>query len=326
MKLKRRDVLTVFGASLMLRALPAWAQKSVPRLAWFSFGDARSVEGMLAAFTKGMQQQGFVVGKNVVIDVYTAQFSRDKAHQLAADIVASRPDVIVTQGYAVRAVTQLTKTIPVVTGFSGDLVAAKLVASLARPGGNVTGIQFMAPELVGKRLELLKELLPKLGRVGVIADPGHAGEQLERAAAQSAADKLQIRMDYFPVKSVAEIDTALESARAGGAQALTVFPDTITMAGRERIAAYALKHRLPSVSGWDVYGEAGMLLMYGPNLNVCWSRLAYHVDRILKGANPAELPAEMPTTVEMIVNLKTAKALGIAVPPSFLLRADRVIE
>lgn len=324
--MKRREVLTILGSSLVLRALPAWGQKGIPRVAWFSQGDARTVEGFVAAFTKGMQQQGYVVGRNVAIDVYTAQFSREKAHQLAAEIVASRPNVIVTQGYAVRAVTQLTRTIPVVSGFSGDMVEAKLVASHARPGGNVTGIQFLAPELVGKRMELLKELLPKLGRVAVIADPGHAGEQLERAASQAAADKLQIRMDYYPVRSLVEIDPALDAARAAGAQALMVFPDTVTLAARERIADYALKYRLPSVSGWDSYAEAGLLLMYGPNLKACWSRLAYHVDRILKGANPAELPAEMPTTVEMIVNLKTARAIGIAVPQSFLLRADRVIE
>lgn len=324
--MKRREMLTLMGSSLLLATMPARAQTALPRVAWFSFGGARTVEGFVAAFTKGMQQQGYVVGRTVAIDVFTAESSQERAHQLAAEIVASRPQVIVTQGYAVRAVAQLTKTIPVVSGFSGDMVEAKLVASQARPGGNVTGIQFLAPELVGKRLELLKELLPQLRRVAVIADPGHAGELLERAASQAAADKLQIRMDYFPVKSVAEIDGALEAARAAGAQALTVFPDSITLAGKDRIAAYATKHRLPSVSGWDVYAEAGLLLMYGPNLKACWSRLAYHVDRILKGANPAELPVEMPTTVETIVNLKTARALGIAVPQSILLRADRVIE
>lgn len=324
--MKRRDLLKLTGAALALVALPVCAQKRMPRVAWFSYGDALAVENMLAAFTKGMQQQGYTVGRNVAIDVYMGEFSQEKTHKLAAELVAKPPDVIVTQGFAVRAVAQRTTTIPVVSGFSGDMVEAKLVASHARPGGNVTGVQFLAPELVGKRMELLKELLPKLERVAVIADPGHAGQHLERAASQAAADKLQIRMDYFPVRNVAEIDAALEAARAGGAHALVVFPDSVTLAGKDRIAAYALKHRLPSVSGWDVFGEAGLLLMYGPNLNVCWSRLAYHVDRILKGANPAELPVEMPTTVETIVNLKTAQALGIAVPQSFLLRADRIIE
>ncbi len=325
--MKRREVLAILGSSLTLATLPAWGQKKrIPRVAWFSYGDARSVEGMLAAFTKGMQQQGYVAGKNVTIDVLMGEFSQEKTYQLAAELVANPPDLIVTQGFAVRAIMQRTRTIPVVSGFSGDMVEGKLVASHARPGGNVTGIQFLAPELVGKRMEMLKELLPKLNRVAVIADPGHAGEMLERAASQAAADKLQIRMDYYPVKSLPEIDAALESARAGGAQALVVFPDSVTLTGKERIAAYAIKHRLPSVSGWDVFAEAGLLLMYGPNLNACWSRLAYHVDRILKGAKPAELPVEMPTTVEVIVNLKTAKALGIAVPQSFLLRADRVIE
>lgn len=324
--MQRRELLTALGFSVMLKALPAWSQGNVPRVVWFSYGDARSVEGMLAAFTKGMQQQGYVVGRNVTIDLVMGEFSQEKTYRLAEQLVARPPDVVVTQGFAVRAVMQRTKTIPVVSGFSGDMVEAKLVASLARPGGNVTGVQFLAPELVGKRMELLKELLPKLDRVAVIADPGHAGQHLERAASQAAADRLKVRMDYYPVKSVAEIEAALETARASGAQALVVFPDSVTLAGKDLIAAYALKHRLPSVSGWDVYADAGLLLMYGPNLNVCWSRLAYHVDRILKGAKPADLPAELPTTVEMIVNLKTAKAIGIAISPSFLLRADRVIE
>lgn len=324
--MKRRDLLRLAGAALGLAALPARAQKAMPRVAWFSFGDASTVEGFVAAFSRGMQQVGYAVGRNLALDVFTADSSRERAHQLANEIVASRPAVIVTQGYAVRAVAQLTKTIPVVSGFSGDMVVAGLAASHARPGGNVTGIQFLAPELVGKRMELLKELLPKLGRVAVIADPGHAGEQLERAASQAAADKLQIRMDYHPVKSMAEVEPALEAARAGGAQALVVFPDTVTLAAKDRIAAYALKHRLPAVSGWDVYAEAGLLLMYGPNLKACWSRLAYYVDRILRGDAPGDLPIEMPATVETIVNLKTAQSLGIAVPQSFLLRADRVIE
>lgn len=324
--MERREWMVLFGGAMVLAALPAWGQKRIPRVAWFSYGDARSVEGMLAAFSKGMQQHGYVLGKNVAIDVIMGQFSQERTHQLAAELVANPPDIVVTQGFAVRAMTQRTQTIPLVSGFSGDMVEAKLVASHARPGGNVTGIQFLAPELVGKRMELLKELLPKLGRVAVIADPGHAGQQLERAASQVAADTLQIRMDYYPVRSMPEIDTALESARANGAQALVVFPDSVTLAGKDRIAAYALKHRLPSVSGWDVYAEAGLLLMYGPNLNACWSRLAYYVDRILKGASPAELPVEMPMTVEMIVNLRTAKALDIGIPQSILLRASRVIE
>lgn len=324
--MRRRQLLTILGSAIVAAALPARAQRPLRRVVWFSFGDARTVEGFVGAFTRGMQQLGHVVGSNVAIEVFTADSSRERAHQLAARIVAMNPEVIVTQGYAVRPLRELTRTIPIVSGFSGDMVEAKLAASHARPGGNVTGIQFLAPELVGKRIEMLKLLLPGLDRVAVIGDPGHAGEMLERRATQAAADTLKIRLGYFPVTSVAEIDAALDAARASGAQALTVFPDTVTLAGKERIAAYALRHRLPAVSGWDVYAEAGLLLMYGPNLNACWSRIAYHVDRILKGANPADLPIEMPTTVEVIVNLKTARALGIAVPPSVMLRADRIIE
>jgi putative ABC transport system substrate-binding protein len=322
----RRRLLTMLGSTLALAAWPVRAQKDVARVTWFSYGDARSVEGPLAAFNRGMQQHGYVLGRDVTIDVLMGDFSQEKTHRLADELVARPPRVVVAQGYAIRALAQRTTTVPIVSGYSGDIVEAKLVASHARPGGNVTGIQFLATDLVGKRMELLRELLPQLARVAVIADPGHAGMKLERAASQAAADKLQVRVDFHPVKSAAEIEPALDAARAGGAQALVVFPDSVTLAGRDRIAAYAIRHRLPSISGWDSFAEAGLLLMYGPNLSACWSRLAYYVDRILKGAKAADLPIEMPTTVEMIVNLKTAKAIGTAVPRSLLLRADRVID
>lgn len=322
----RRHALQVLGSALALGAWPSRAQKAVPRVAWLGYGDARSVEGPLAAFTDGLRQRGYTVGRDVAIEVLTGDFSQERTHQLAAEIVERAPRVIVAQGFAIRAAMQRTKTIPIVSGYSGDIVEAKLVASHARPGGNVTGVQFLATDLVGKRMELLKELLPGLGRVAVIADPGHAGLHLERAASQAAADKLQVRMDFHPVTSVTEIEPALDRARAEGAQALAVFPDSVTLAGRDRIAAYAIRHRLPSISGWDSFAEAGLLMMYGPNLRTCWSRLAYYVDRILNGANPADLPIEMPTTVETIVNLRTAKAIGIAVPRTLLARADRVIE
>lgn len=162
--------------------------------------------------------------------------------------------------------------------------------------------------------------------MAVIADPGHAGQQHECAASQAAADELRIRTDYDPVSNQPELDAALETARLAGAQALVVFPDSVTNAGRDMIAAYALKHGLPSVSGWDSYAEAGLLLMYGPSLSACWSRLAYYVDRILKGAAPADLPVEVPMTFETIFNLKTARSLGIRIQESLLVRADRVIE
>jgi putative ABC transport system substrate-binding protein len=324
--MKRRTLLAFLSCSLVILPLPALAQKELPRVVWVSLYDARTVEAFVKAFREGMQQQGYVDGQNVQIKVALGQFSREKLEDLAAEVVQERPAVIVAHGYAVRPVTRHTKTIPVVSGFSGDLVQAKLIESYAHPGGNVTGIQFLAPELVGKRLELLKELLPRLNHVAVIADPGHAGEALERAASQTAADKLRIRMDYYPVKSVQEVDAGLESAHASGGQALLVFPDSTTFAKRERIATFAIERRLPTISGWDVYAEAGMLMMYGPSLKACWSRTAYYVSRILKGANPAEIPVEMPNTVEMIVNLRTAKALGINIPQSLLLRADRVIE
>lgn len=324
--MKRRDLIGFLGWSLAAAALPAGAQQPPPLVGWISAGASGSVQSYMQAFRGGMRELGYVDGRNVVIDVSLGQFSPERTAQLASELVAKKPAVIVANGWAIRTVSRMTKTIPLVVGHSGNLVDAGYAASFSRPGGNVTGISFMSIELVGKRIELLKEILPRLARVAVIADPGHAGEHRELAASKAAAEQLGIRIDYYPVRNPAALDGALDSARASGAQALVLFPDAVTYPNRERIAEFALKHRLPAVSGWDAYAEAGLLFSYGPNLRATWGRLAYYVDRILKGVNPAELPVELPMTVEAVVNLKTAKALRIAVPQAVLLRADRVIE
>lgn len=324
--MKRRDWLRFLGLSIAAAALPARAQQPIPRVAWLSAGASGSVESYMQAFRDGMRELGYVEGRNVVIDVSLGQFSPERTAQLAAELIEKKPAVIVANGWAIRSVSRLTKTLPIVVGHSGNLVDGGYAASFSRPGGNVTGITFMSLELVGKRIELLKEILPRLARLAVLADPGHAGEHRELAASKAAADQLGIRIDYHPVKNLAELDAALESARASRVQALVVFPDGVTFPRRERIAEFALKHRLPAVSGWDAYADAGLLFTYGPNLRASWGRLAYYVDRILKGANPADLPVELPTRVEMIVNMKTAKALRVSVPQSVLVRADRVIE
>ncbi len=324
--MKRRSILRYLGASAAAVVLPVAAQAQVPSVVFFGQADEKSMASFVDAFRRGMRERAYVEGRDVNIEVFTAAYSAERAEALAGQIIAKRPAVVVLQGGASRTMSRLTKTIPLVTGFSGDIVSAGLVESLARPGGNVTGMQFMSLELVGKRIELLKEIVPRLARVAVISDIAHPGEEREREASQAAADRLGIRVKHYPVTKPAELDTALEAARASGTQALVFFPDSISFGQRERIAAFALKHGLPTVSGWDAYAEAGFLLIYGTSLRAAWARTAYFVDRILKGAKPAQLPVEMPSTVETIVNLKTAKALGIAIPQSVLLRADRIIE
>ena len=245
---------------------------------------------------------------------------------MAADAIASKPDLIYAQHGAVSAFAKLTKTIPIVAVFSADMVEAGLVQRLARPGGNITGVQLMNNELVGKRIEVLKEIVPSVKRLAVLAWPGHPGLNSERDATMAAARQLGVSASFYPVSNIQEVDAALDAARAAGADSLLLFPDPVTLASRERIAAFALRHKIPLVGGWDNYALAGGLVSYGPDLREAWRRAASFVDRILKGAAPSSLPIEMPTLFELVVNRKTAKALGVKIPQTVLVRADRVIE
>ena len=324
--MKRRQVFRFVCGTLAAAALSVRAGSRTPLVVWVSHADEESMAEYLKAFRAGMRDIGYSEGRNISIEAYSGGFSRPRTEQLAAEIIGRRPAVVVAQGYAIGAMFKQTKTIPIVCGASGDLVESGLVASLARPGGNVTGIQFQALELVGKRVQLMKELVPQLTRVAVIADPQHSGERGERAATQAAADRLGLRLDYFAATNPAELDAALATARASGARAIVFFPDSVTYGRRERIAAFGIAHRLPTISGWDAFAEAGLLMAYGPNVKAAWARMAYFADGILKGRLPAQLPVEMPHVIQAVVNLRTAKAIGIAVPPSFLVRADRVIE
>lgn len=190
----------------------------------------------------------------------------------------------------------------------------------------MTGVQLLDFDLVGKRVEILKEIMPSLKRIAVIASPLHPGEPRERNETMAAAKRLGIDVSYHPVKNASELEGGLEALRAAGAQAIVSFPDGISLPFREKIAAFALRHRIATVSGWDVYAAAGHLVTYGPNVRATYGRLAHYVDRILKGADPAALAVELPTTFQLIVNLKSARALGLQVPQSVLLRADLVIE
>ncbi len=324
--MRRRDFLRLTGLAASAAALPVLAQPPLPLVVWLSYADEKTVESYFKAVQNGLRSRGLVDGRTIRLETYYAQFSKERVQQMIPEIIAKNPAVIVVQGAAIKPMTEATKTIPLVIGTSGDMVAGKLVTNLARPGGNVTGVQFLAIDYVGKRMELLKEIFPRLKRVAVIADPGHAGETDERAKTLAAAERLGIRVDYKPVTNPVELQAALDSAPGSGVEALVAFPDSITFGPRKRIADFAIQHKLPTVSGWDAYADAGFLLIYGPSMTAAWERMAYFVDRILKGAKPADLPAEMPSVIEMIVNLKTAKALGIEVPQKVLLRANRVIE
>jgi putative ABC transport system substrate-binding protein len=285
-----------------------------------------SVTMPLAAFREELKALGYIEGRNISFDVGYGEFSRERTRKLSAEAMAKKPDIILASHGAVHTFSDLTKTTPIIAIYSGDMVEAKLVKSLARPGVNITGVQLLGFDLVGKRIEILKELVPSIKRLAVFAMSAHPGVTQEREVSVAAAKQLGISIDFFPLTNPQELDAGLVSAQAAGVNGIVLFPDPITLSGAPRIAAFALKHKLPVVSGWYNYPEAGGLVSYGPNMRQAWRRAASQFDRVAKGADPATTPIELPTIVELVINLKTARALGVKIPQAVLLRADRVIE
>jgi putative ABC transport system substrate-binding protein len=276
-----------------------------------------------------LRELGWIEGRNLTVGLYWA--GRDDMDAVARDLMASNPEVIVTQELMVFPVQRLKSAVPIVFGFSGDPVDGKLVESLARPGGNLTGMSYLALELVGKRVELLKKWLPQVQRVAILARPQHPGEHLERQASEEVVRKLGIELSYFPIpfvpiRDLPELDKTFRNVAQSGCDALIVFPDAGMFDVSDRIARFALEAKLPSVSGWAPFAKNGLLLTYGPNLRDLYRSLGRYVDRILRGAKPTDLPVELPTNFEFVINAKTAKALGLAVPSALLALADEVIE
>jgi putative tryptophan/tyrosine transport system substrate-binding protein len=246
--------------------------------------------------------------------------------ELATELVQEKVEIIVAAGSGAPAAKMATGTIPIVFLYSGDPIEAGLIDSLARPGRNMTGITWLAFELVGKRLEILKEAVPRVSRVAVLASPAHPGEQRELRETQSAARALGTTLLYNQVKDTADVTAAFDTILKEKANALLVFPDPVTNGHREQIAEFAMKHRLPSMFGRKELVEAGGLMSYGPKLEEVYRRIPVHVDKILKGAKPAEVPTELPTKFEMFINLKTAKQIDVTIPPNLPARADKVIR
>jgi putative tryptophan/tyrosine transport system substrate-binding protein len=296
------------------------------RVAWVSPTRAADGSLFLDELRYGLAELGYTDGRHVRLEAHWGDNARDQLDKVVAAVVASAPHIIVAQGGAAPPMRQATSTIPVVFGYSGDPVEAGLVSSLARPGGNMTGISYLALDLVGKRIELLKEVLPALKRVAVLANPQHPGDHAERRASQTAATALGVSLAYFEARNAAQLVEALAAIEKSGSEALVLFPVQTVIANREKIAAWSIRNRVPTISGWAQFAEGGNLLSYGPNLKQSSRRLAFYVDRILKGARPSDIPVELPTRVEFVANVRAARALGIAIPATVLLRADRVIE
>ena len=277
------------------------------------------------SFRRGFADLGHIEGRNVRYE-YRSAPDRAGLRDMAAELVRLKVDVLVAAGVAAFMAKAATASIPIVFGFSGDPIQAGLVDGLPRPGHNMTGLTFLAPELVGKRLDLLKEAAPAISRVAVMAFSGHPGERSEWRAWEEAARALGVSLHLFELKNAADLDQSLAAVASGNIDAIHAFPDGVTSASRVRIAEFALERHLPSVFGWKEYAEAGGLMSYGPNLEESWRQIAGFVDKILTGARPADLPVEQPMRFELIINLKTARMLGLIMPPTLLASADEVIE
>jgi putative ABC transport system substrate-binding protein len=326
----RRAVLAGSFASVALspvagRAQPATGGPTIGFLVPASGPYIGTPTAVFDSFRRGLADLGYVEGRNIRYE-YRSAPDRAGLGEIAAELVRLKIDVLVVAGVAAFIAKPVSVSTPVVFGFSGDPVQAGLVGGLARPGGNMTGVTFLATELVGKRLALLKEAAPAISRVAVIGASGHPGERSEWRAWEDAGRALGVSLQIFELKNAADLDAALTAVANGNMDAIHAFPDGVTAASRVRIAEFALSHHLPSVFGWKAYVEAGGLMSYGPDLDDSWRQIAGFVGKILKGSRPADLPVEQPTRFELIVNLETARALGLTMPPTLLAGADEVIE
>jgi putative ABC transport system substrate-binding protein len=303
------------------------SRSSAPaRIAWISGASRGNRSAFLDAFRIGLEELGRAQGRNFQIDAYWGDDSAERLDPLVAEMLRSSPDLIVTQGPIVSNVQRSGTSLPVLFAFSGDPVQARLVDSLARPGANLTDISMMSLELVGKRMEALAETVPGLRKVAIISNPGHAGEHRELAASQVAASQLGIDIEYLPFQSESGLDPALSTALRSRCQAIVVFPDASMMRRSERFAEFAIANRMPAASGWAEFAHRGNLLSYGPNVQQVYRRLASYVDRVLKGTKVGDLPVELPTVIEHVINLRSAKAMGLSIPRSALLRANEIIS
>jgi putative ABC transport system substrate-binding protein len=324
----RRRACILLAALASLTAIPLRAGAArVARVAWTSIDRADPQSPYLRSFRDNLRVLGWVEGGNLTLDTWWGGGSTDSLKTRVPEILASRPDVIVTAGgAATRVLVNANVQPPIAFTVSADVVLAKLVESWSRPGVHRSGVSFFALEIIPKRLELMAEVLPEMKRVGIVGWPPHAGELLELEAAGDAAQKLGLEYRYFGANSATEVDTALEDAKQWNAQAILAFAGGIAPRYADRFAAFSMRHRIPAFSSWADFAAMGNLMTYGPVLQECYARLATFVDRMLKGAKPADMPVERPTMFELVVNLKAARAIGIVVPQSILLRADRIIE
>jgi putative ABC transport system substrate-binding protein len=319
-----------FGSSLAFGLLAGGTRagaQSVKKPARIGWVGSSSTGGAvyLNAFREGLRQQGHVEGQTYTIEIRWSEGSMERVLASSEELVRQKVDLLVSQGAGIRMVKQGGGTTPILFGMSADPAEAGIVASLARPGANITGTTFLAVQLVGKRLELLKEAVAELMNVAILSNPEHAGEQGELRESLAAAGRLGLTAQPIRVRNDRDLEAAFETMTRGKTEGFVVFPDALMLTYLKPLADYAIRRRIPSVAGWSQFAEAGALMSYGPNLAAEWQNLGVYADRILKGARPADLPVQQPTRFELVLNLKTAQAIGRPVAPSLMLRADRVI-
>ena len=326
MILRTIRLIVILALSIVAAPLATGAQQArkVPRIAYVVGRPAMEVD---EAFRRALKELGYIEGQNIIIEYRYGDGKEASLPNLFAEVIRLNPDVIVTGSTpAVLAAKNATRTIPIVMTHSSDAVRDGLVASLARPGGNVTGLSIFAPELTGKRLELLKETVPKLSRVATIWNTANPGNTPLLKDMEVAARELGLKLQSVGIRGPDDLEGAFATIARSKAGALNVLSDAFMATNRTLITGLALKNRLPSIYPSDGYVQAGGLMSYGPSLTATYQRAAYFVDKILKGAKPADLPVEQPTRFELVVNLKTAKQIGLTIPPNVLARADRVIK
>ena len=324
--------ITDFTVCAMLFGLCATAEaqqtKKIPRIGYLAPGSPSAGVTTLEAFRQGLRELGYVEGKNLIIEYRWAEGKADRLPPLAAELVRLKVDAIFASGAVQPALVakDATTTIPIVFVAVGDPVALGLVASLARPGGNITGNSSMGPDLSGKRLELVKETVPKMSRVAVLWNPNNPSSVTNMKETKAAAPSLGIKLQSLEIRESNELEPAFSAMKKEGAEAIVTINSPHITNQRKQVVDLAAKNRLPAIYAESQWVDAGGLMSYGPNYPDLWRRAAVYVDKILKGSKPADLPVEQPTKFEFIINLKAAKQIGLTIPPNVLLRADKVIK
>jgi putative tryptophan/tyrosine transport system substrate-binding protein len=321
-------LLLVLCSLLLAPRYPVQAQPAkVPRIGFLAAVSLSANSVRLEAFRQGLRELGYVEGKNIVIEWRYADGKLDRLPALAAELVRLNVDIIVSGGStATRPAKEATNTIPIVMAQDTDPVGNGFVASLARPGGNITGLATLAPELSGKQLELMKEIVPRLSRVAVLGTSTRSGNAQSLKETELAAGAFGVKLQYLDILRPKDIETAFQAASKGRADAVLVLTSSFATSQRTQITGLAAKNRLPAVYDRAEFVEDGGLMTYSVSSTDLFRRAATYVDKILKGAKPAEFPVEQPTKFELVINVKTAKQIGLAIPPNFLARADKVIR